>query len=246
MATKKAPMREDQRRVHEAAVPMGRMMIQYQRELSRCEEVFAAQLRPLETEVFDDYHEIYWKEKAIEWNNMLLAKMAERKDSFSERIDMAQERDAWLQAAQRRFVDGCSALKTVTSADLAVLRKQVNPSPMIKTCTEAVLELNGEMDTDWEAAQVILADSYFLNFFVPRACRYDIKQVSDEILQNLDDNVKNPDFQYERVMKLSTPCAAFVKWARAIYDYAMIDRIVKVKGLEMADLEAENKKAQQV
>eukprot|EP00995_Heteronema_vittatum_P009328 NODE_463_length_1367_cov_65.500000_g333_i0.p1 GENE.NODE_463_length_1367_cov_65.500000_g333_i0~~NODE_463_length_1367_cov_65.500000_g333_i0.p1 ORF type:complete len:277 (+),score=115.03 NODE_463_length_1367_cov_65.500000_g333_i0:104-832(+) len=183
-------------------------------------------------------------EKEIEWKAKVLAKMEEKGKLFNEQKHMEPERVVEMERLQGLLKDACDALDTITKNDMAVLRKYLHPPPLVWNTIEAVLKLNGEWNTSWDEAQVVLADNYFFSFFVPRFKRYDLASISEDILNDLEQNMRDPDFQPQIVALASIPCQGLCKLIRAVYEGGRIVQLMKPTGLNEDEVREQYAQAQ--
>eukprot|EP00998_Keelungia_sp_KM082_P006500 NODE_2746_length_1000_cov_82.504009_g2726_i0.p1 GENE.NODE_2746_length_1000_cov_82.504009_g2726_i0~~NODE_2746_length_1000_cov_82.504009_g2726_i0.p1 ORF type:complete len:309 (+),score=82.26 NODE_2746_length_1000_cov_82.504009_g2726_i0:78-929(+) len=218
---------------------MSRVKMTYDREVSTLNANYAQQIRALKETIYGTVHENKYIAMELEYRQQVLSKMAERKDQFNEQTDMRELREKELASCQEAFEDACQALETLTKEDMALLRKYVYPPPLVWTTLEAILEVNGEWNTTWEEAQVVLTDNYFFNFFVPRSRKYDLEGISDELLDDLENNMQDPDFQPQVVAQVCIPCQAFCKFVRAVYTCGRVNRYVKPTGWNEDEVQTE-------
>lgn len=79
--------------------------------------------------------------------------------------------------------------------------------------------------TDWATAKLVLGDIHFLD----RLIAYPKDDISDTLLQKLQEYIKHPDFKPELVAKQSKVCKSMCVWVRAMDSYAKIYRVVEPK-----------------
>eukprot|EP01006_Ploeotia_vitrea_P008913 TRINITY_DN21125_c0_g1_i1.p1 TRINITY_DN21125_c0_g1~~TRINITY_DN21125_c0_g1_i1.p1 ORF type:complete len:310 (-),score=22.89 TRINITY_DN21125_c0_g1_i1:426-1355(-) len=215
---------------------MGRLKVEFDHNLNKLQESYYPKMRPLKEQVYQSLHQRAYIEKEAEWKQRILDKMRQYGDDFNEERHLMKERDEELALILPKFQDAIASLKALTPEDMSVLRKYEHPPGLVLDTMEAVLTLKGEMDNSWEAAQVILSDTYFFRFFLNRAENFDKDSVSEELLDQLKAIMLNPDFEPVVVAAASIPCGALCKWVRSVYEYARIKRMIRCNGLTEDEL----------
>eukprot|EP01012_Entosiphon_sulcatum_P059817 TRINITY_DN84427_c0_g1_i1.p1 TRINITY_DN84427_c0_g1~~TRINITY_DN84427_c0_g1_i1.p1 ORF type:complete len:318 (+),score=65.63 TRINITY_DN84427_c0_g1_i1:91-954(+) len=210
---------------------MGRLKVEFDQNISKLQDSYYPRMQPLKLQVYQSLHKRHFLEKDMQWKEKVLAKMQQYSGAFSEEAHMAKDRDEELSLLQPKFQDAIKSLEALTPEDMSVLRRYEFPPQLVAQTLEAVLTLKGEYDTSWEEAKVILSDTYFFGFFINRAKNYDKDNVSEEVLDRIEQIVLNPDFEPVVVAAASIPCGAMCKWVRAIYEYAKLKTILRPSGL---------------
>lgn len=140
-----------------------------------------------------------------------------------------------------------TALNTLTSADITVVRTMNNPPIGVKIVMEAVCILKdikpekvpnpsgvGTIETYWKPSQKLLSDMKFLESLIkfekdtiPAAC---ITKLHQRILTN-------ENFDPEKVKLASTAAEGLCKWVIAIVQYDKVAKVVAPKRIQLKEAE---------
>nr|XP_050848639.1 dynein axonemal heavy chain 6 [Vespula vulgaris] len=129
-----------------------------------------------------------------------------------------------LEAVIPALEEAEQALKALNKNDINEIKVFNQPPRLVRFVMEAVNLLLKEK-TDWPTAKLVLGDIHFLD----RLIAYPKDDISDALLQKLQEYIKHPDFKPELVAKQSKVCKSMCVWVRAMDSYAKIYRVVKPK-----------------
>lgn len=88
-----------------------------------------------------------------------------------------------------------------------------------------VVTLHFYLRTDWPTAKLVLGDIHFLD----RLMAYPKDDISDKLLEKLQEYVQHPEFLPDLVARQSKACRSMCIWVRAMDGYAKIYRVVEPK-----------------
>ncbi|XP_020293119.1 dynein heavy chain 7, axonemal-like [Pseudomyrmex gracilis] len=152
------------------------------------------------------------------------------------------ECDADLAAAMPILIRAQEALDTLTLADIAVVKAMKHPPYGVKLIVESVCVLreikpekvqkNGAVVEDyWKAALKMLSDVKFLDSLL----NFDKDNIPDEVMEVLRTQYfTKPDFDPEKMKRVSTACEGLCRWVLAMSDYHDVIKIVKPKQIALA------------
>ncbi len=105
----------------------------------------------------------------------------------------------------------------------------------------AVLVLRKAGNNDWAEAKKHMSDTNFLKQLI----EYDKDNMSDALLKKLDKYVQNPDFDADKIAKVSTAAAGLCKWSCAMSIYGAVYKTVapKREKLKQAMMSLEKKQS---
>ncbi|XP_043248669.1 dynein axonemal heavy chain 6 [Colletes gigas] len=129
-----------------------------------------------------------------------------------------------LEAAMPALLEAQKALEALNKSDINEIRVFNQPPHLVRFVMEAVNLLLGEK-TDWPTAKLVLGDMRFLD----RLIAYPKDDISDKLLQKLQEYVKHPEFRPDLVARQSKACRSLCIWVRAMDGYAKIYRVVEPK-----------------
>ncbi|XP_047348170.1 dynein axonemal heavy chain 6 [Vespa velutina] len=129
-----------------------------------------------------------------------------------------------LEAVIPALEEAEQALKALNKNDINEIKVFNQPPRLVRFVMEAVNLLLREK-TDWATAKLVLGDIHFLD----RLIAYPKDDISDTLLQKLQQYIKHPDFKPELVAKQSKVCKSMCVWVRAMDSYAKIYRVVEPK-----------------
>ncbi|ESN93529.1 hypothetical protein HELRODRAFT_194054 [Helobdella robusta] len=170
------------------------------------------------------------------------------KDSSEVEVIEKEECDADLAVALPAINSAVTALNTLTSADITIVRSMKNPPAGIKLVLEAVCVLKGikpeKVTTKegkkildyWRPSLKMLTDTKFLESLI----NFDKDNIPVETMKQIRANyATNPDFDPEKIKFISSACEGLCRWALAIEKYDLVIKVVGPKKVALA--EAENK-----
>ncbi|KAL6428106.1 hypothetical protein ACFW04_008466 [Cataglyphis niger] len=156
------------------------------------------------------------------------------------------ECDADLAAAMPILNRAQAALDTLTTADIAVVKVMKHPPYGVRLIVESVCVLrqikpekvqkNGVyVDDYWKAALRMLSDAKFLDSLL----NFDKDNIPDKVIETIrNEYLTNPDFDPEKIKKVSTACEGLCRWVIAMSEYDIIAKIVAPKRQALAKAEA--------
>ncbi|XP_031370421.1 dynein heavy chain 6, axonemal isoform X2 [Apis dorsata] len=155
---------------------------------------------------------------------------AKREETAALEADARQD----LEAAMPALLEAQKALEALDKRDINEVRVFIQPPHLVRFVMEAVNLLLGEK-TDWASAKLVLGDIHFLD----RLINYPKDEISDKLLEKLQDYINHPEFQPDLVARQSKACKSLCIWVRAINGYAKIYRVVEPKRQRLKKAEEE-------
>ncbi|KAL0118214.1 hypothetical protein PUN28_009103 [Cardiocondyla obscurior] len=139
-----------------------------------------------------------------------------------------------------------AALRTLTLADIAIVKAMKNPPYAVKLIVESVCVLKQikpekvlkdgvYVDDSWKAALRMLTDSRFLDSLL----QFDKDNIPGKVIETIrKEYLTNPDFDPEKIKKVSTACEGLCRWVIAMSEYDTIAKIIAPKRQALARAEA--------
>lgn len=91
------------------------------------------------------------------------------------------------------------------------------------------------VDDYWKAALRMLSDAKFLDSLL----HFDKDNIPDKVIETIRNvYLTNPDFDPEKIKKVSTACEGLCRWVIAMSEYDIIAKIVAPKRQALAKAEA--------
>jgi len=91
------------------------------------------------------------------------------------------------------------------------------------------------VDDYWRAALRMLSDAKFLDSLL----HFDKDNIPDKVIETIrKEYLTNPDFNPEKIKKVSTACEGLCRWVIAMSEYDIIAKIVAPKKQALARAEA--------
>ncbi|KAG7196964.1 hypothetical protein KM043_000229 [Ampulex compressa] len=163
------------------------------------------------------------------------------------------ECDANLAEALPILLRAQSALNTLTTADIAVVKAMKHPPYGVKLIMESICVLKqvkpdkvqsadtGTIVEDyWKAALRVLSDAKFLDSLLS----FDKDNIPERIIDKIrKDYLTNPDFDPEKIKKVSTACEGLCRWVYAISEYDKVAKVVAPKKRALAEAQATHGRA---
>ncbi|XP_076764569.1 dynein heavy chain at 16F [Xylocopa sonorina] len=146
-----------------------------------------------------------------------------------------------LEAAMPALMEAQKALEALSKQDINEIRVFIKPPHLVRFVMEAVNLLLGEK-TDWPTAKLVLGDIHFLD----RLIAYPKDDISDKLLQRLQEYINHPEFRPDLVARQSKACKSLCIWVRAIDGYAKIYRVVEPKRQRLQKAEKELHKIEEL
>ncbi|EFN66875.1 Dynein heavy chain 7, axonemal [Camponotus floridanus] len=156
------------------------------------------------------------------------------------------ECDADLAEAMPILNRAQAALDTLTLADIAIVKAMKHPPYGVKLIVESVcvlkqikpekvLKEGTYVDDYWKAALRMLSDAKFLDSLL----HFDKDNIPDKVIETIrNEYLTNPDFDPEKIKKVSTACEGLCRWVIAMSEYDTIAKIVAPKRQALAKAEA--------
>ncbi|XP_053995911.1 dynein axonemal heavy chain 7-like isoform X3 [Hylaeus anthracinus] len=162
----------------------------------------------------------------------------------SEAAAIKAECDADLAEAMPILKRAQAALDTLTTADIAIIRTMKQPPYGIKLIVESVCVLkqikaekvpqpDGTHQEDyWRAALRMLSDIRFLDSLI----NFDKDNIPDNVIEKIRKQyLTNPDFDPEKIKKVSTACEGLCRWVYAMSEYDKVSKVVAPKRRALAE-----------
>nr|XP_033183004.1 dynein heavy chain 6, axonemal [Bombus vancouverensis nearcticus] len=146
-----------------------------------------------------------------------------------------------LEAAMPALLEAQKALEALNKSDINEIRVFHKPPHLVRFVMEAVNLLLGEK-TDWPTAKLVLGDIHFLD----RLMAYPKDEISDKLLEKLQEYVQHPEFRPDLVARQSKACRSMCIWVRAMDGYAKIYRVVEPKRQRLHKAEEELREIEEV
>ncbi|GAX82307.1 hypothetical protein CEUSTIGMA_g9736.t1 [Chlamydomonas eustigma] len=163
------------------------------------------------------------------------------------------ECEADLAQAMPAFNAALKALDTLTKNDISEVKGMKSPPNPVKLVMEAVCILKGlrptkvkDVDTGkysmdyWETSKKMLSDMGFLDSLRS----YDKDNIPSEVIAALKPLLKHPDFQPEKIKKVSQAAFGICSWVRAMETYDRVAKVVGPKKEALKEAEAKLKVVQ--
>lgn len=160
-----------------------------------------------------------------------------------------EECDAKLAEAIPKLEEANSALQTLTSNDVTLLRSMKNPPNAVKIVMEAVCIMKdvkpervqnpsglGMMEDYWTSSKKILTDMRFLEGLI----NFDKDNIPPRIIQKIQERIlTNVEFDPEKIKAASSACEGMSKWVSALVEYDKVIKVVAPKRAALQEAEAE-------
>ncbi|CAK9804315.1 Dynein axonemal heavy chain 7 [Anthophora plagiata] len=154
------------------------------------------------------------------------------------------ECDADLAEAMPILKRAQTALDTLTTADIAVVRAMKKPPGGVRLILESVCVLkqikpervqqpDGTFVEDyWRSALRMLSDAKFLDSLL----NFDKDNIPDNVIEKIrKEYLANPDFDPEKIKKVSTACEGLCRWVYAMSEYDKVSKVVAPKKRALAE-----------
>ncbi|XP_076302983.1 dynein axonemal heavy chain 7 [Lasioglossum baleicum] len=162
----------------------------------------------------------------------------------SEAAAIKAECDADLAEAMPILKRAQAALDTLTTADIAIVRAMKQPPYGVKLVIETICVLKqvkpqrvqqpdgSQADDYWKAALRMLSDAKFLDSLL----NFDKDNIPDSVIDKIRKQyLTNPDFDPEKVKKVSTACEGLCRWVYAMSEYDKVSKVVAPKRKALAE-----------
>eukprot|EP00762_Andalucia_godoyi_P000666 ANDGO_05308.mRNA.1 Dynein-1-beta heavy chain len=144
-----------------------------------------------------------------------------------------------LDKAMPAYFAAVEALNSLNKQDITEIKSFKTPPPLVQTVMEAVCILKG-VKPEWKSATSLLADTGFLKSLVD----FDKDNIQSATLKKLAKYIQDPDFDPEKVAKVSRAARSLCLWAHAINTYAEVAKTVEPKKEALAAANIKLKAAQ--
>ncbi|KAF3422790.1 hypothetical protein E2986_04661 [Frieseomelitta varia] len=154
------------------------------------------------------------------------------------------ECDADLSEAMPILKRAQAALDTLTTADIAIVRAMKKPPQGVRLIVESVCVLkqikpervqqpDGTYVEDyWRAALRMLSDVKFLDSLL----NFDKDNIPDAVIEKIrKEYLTNPDFNPEKIKKVSAACEGLCRWVYAMSEYDKVSKVVAPKKKALAE-----------
>ncbi|XP_017763577.1 PREDICTED: dynein heavy chain 7, axonemal-like [Eufriesea mexicana] len=154
------------------------------------------------------------------------------------------ECDADLAEAMPILKRAQSALDTLTTADIAIVRAMKKPPQGVRLILESVCVLkqikpeklqqpDGTHTEDyWRASLRMISDAKFLDSLL----NFDKDNIPDNVIEKIrKEYLTNPDFNPEKIKKVSTACEGLCRWVYAMSEYDKVSKVVAPKKRALAE-----------
>lgn len=138
-----------------------------------------------------------------------------------------------LDAALPALNNALKALDSVSKNDITIIKSFANPPALVKTVMEALC-IMFDMKPDWDNAKKLLGDASLLD----RLKGYDKDNIDEKILKKIKPYLAEPDFNFDKVMKVSSAAAGMCAWVGAMDLYSKVAKEVEPKKQRLAEMNA--------
>ncbi|KAL6257142.1 hypothetical protein P5V15_012074 [Pogonomyrmex californicus] len=197
-------------------------------------------------DVEKENQEVVEFEKMVKIDEAAAAKVADEADMIR------AECDADLAEAMPILNRAQAALDTLTLADIAIVKVMKHPPYAVKLIVESVCVLRQikpekvltkegvQVEDYWRAALRMLSDVKFLDSLL----NFDKDNIPEKVVETLrKEYLTNPDFDPEKMKKVSTACEGLCRWVIAMSEYDIIAKIIAPKKRALAQAEASYRNA---
>ncbi|PBC30449.1 Dynein heavy chain 7, axonemal [Apis cerana cerana] len=197
-------------------------------------------------EVEKESHDVEEFEKIVKIDEAAAAVYA------NEAAAIKAECDADLAQALPILRRAQSALDTLTTADIAIVRAMKKPPGGVRLILESVCVLkqikpervqqpDGTYIEDyWRSSLRMLSDARFLDSLL----NFDKDNIPDHVIEKIRKQyLTNPDFDPEKIKKVSTACEGLCRWVFAMSEYDIVTKMVAPKRKALAEAQSVYDKA---
>jgi dynein heavy chain len=141
-------------------------------------------------------------------------------------ITIAAAAQADLEKAMPALQNALKALDALNKSDISEIKMYAKPPDLVMLTLSAVLVLRRASSLEWSEAQKHLGDPSFLKQLVD----YEKDTLlNDAMLKKLEKYIENPQFDPEKVGKVSKAAMSLCLWSRAMYSYGLVNKAVVPK-----------------
>ncbi|XP_043799961.1 dynein axonemal heavy chain 7-like isoform X2 [Apis laboriosa] len=197
-------------------------------------------------EVEKESHDVEEFEKIVKIDEAAAAVYA------NEAAAIKAECDADLAQALPILRRAQSALDTLTTADIAIVRAMKKPPGGVRLILESVCVLKQikpervqqpdgtYIDDYWRSSLRMLSDARFLDSLL----NFDKDNIPDHVIERIRKQyLTNPDFDPEKIKKVSTACEGLCRWVFAMSEYDIVTKMVAPKRKALAQAQSVYDKA---
>ncbi|XP_076085942.1 uncharacterized protein LOC143056672 isoform X1 [Mytilus galloprovincialis] len=118
-----------------------------------------------------------------------------------------------------------SGLEDISKGGIAELKALNNPPKAVSDVCACLLILKSKKDTSWNAAKIMMGDSYFLKSLL----EFDVSTISQQQFNAVNTILsdKSQNLTVENVKKMSVTAAAFLKFVLAMMEYWVVMKEMK-------------------
>lgn len=213
------------------------------------------ELEDLQPKLIEAQKETDKKEKIVEAEAEEAEKIKEKvaadeavaKEAADEANAIKEDCEADLKEAMPVLEKAEKALSVVTKNDITILKKLGSPPEDAKMVLSAVCILmgykpEGKMDPNtqkkiwdyWPVAVRMMNKDDFLKDLQ----NYPKDDIEEDKIKKLQEYLKNPKFEYNHLLNISTVAANLASWVIAMDKYYNVNLVVKPKKLKLAEANA--------
>jgi dynein heavy chain len=141
-------------------------------------------------------------------------------------MTIAAAAQADLEKAMPALQNALKALDALNKSDISEIKMYAKPPDLVMLTLSAVLVLRRASSLEWSEAQKHLSDPSFLKQLVD----YEKDTLlNDAMLKKLEKYIDNPQFDPDKVGKVSKAAMSLCLWSRAMYSYGLVNKSVVPK-----------------
>lgn len=160
-----AQLQDAERDVEIRSNHLGRLNGEFSANVNTLENHYAPKTAPLYAAVYHSKQDQADLECRIKWLEKKVVVMEQKRQNFLEGRDMVALRKESLDEINPQIQEACAVLESVTREELAVLRGYENPPQLVIDTINVVMHIRGDEDLSWDAAKVMLSETYYYSFF---------------------------------------------------------------------------------
>ncbi|XP_017768545.1 PREDICTED: dynein heavy chain 1, axonemal-like [Nicrophorus vespilloides] len=172
---------------------------------------------------------------------------AEKKKSETETIAQDAERD--LEAAMPALLAAEKSLQSLNKNDITEVRAMKRPPTGVIYVIEAIcivknvkpnkvpgLKPGEKLNDYWEPGRAMLTDP---GAFLVSLMNFDKDSITEDMINKLKSYVEDPQFQPQKIIKVSKACTSLCMWVHAMYKYYFVNMQVAPKKAALAQANTE-------
>jgi len=170
---------------------------------------------------------IVHEKRVCEDQEALISAQAEKIKGETETcMTIAAAAQADLEKAMPALQNALKALDALNKSDISEIKMYAKPPDLVMLTLSAVLVLRRASSLEWSEAQKHLSDPSFLKQLVD----YEKDSLlNDAMLKKLEKYIDNPQFDPDKVGKVSKAAMSLCLWSRAMYSYGLVNKAVVPK-----------------